>query len=144
MEGVITAARLEIALVGGPSNLNYVVGLAQRLEMNDAFNYIPLKGIGFRSVVGYEPGVYEGRGSLSTILLLKQNLAKVGIDDHKAFVFQTAANGFDLIARDKQGNEIDHLREVRIDSSRKSVDVGQQIVMTDVQIVFLRDLPDGF
>ena len=137
---VITAARIELHLTGGASGLNAMVGLAQRADVTDNFNFIPVKGIGFPYTIDYVPGIYEGSGDLSTIKLRGAGLGSVGRAEHEALVTQLNERGMGLVIRAKNGDQIDTLRNVRMNNVRMSVDVGNQLLMEDSQIYFVREI----
>lgn len=137
---VLTASRLEIYLIGGASGLNTIVGLAQRLDITDNFNFIPLKGIGFQYTIDYVPGIYEGTGDLSTIRLLKQSLQEYGLAEHQSLVSQDNDRDMQLVVRSKKGDTIDILRKVRFNQVRSTIEVGSQILIEDAAIVFVRTI----
>lgn len=138
MARALTAARIELFLLGGSENENMQVGLAQRIEISDRYNNVPLKGIGYHYTLGYEPGIYEGSGSLSVVRLSDVSLQQMGIREHRHLVSDLNAAGMELVIRDKRGVIIDQLTEVHFDDVRTTVDVGTQLVMEDISIVFTR------
>lgn len=138
MGNVLTAARLELHLLGGQGGYNTQIGLAQRADIDDNFNMVPLKGIGKHYTIGHEPGIYDGRGNLSVVRLSTQSLQQIGLREHKYLVATLNATGMELIIRDKRGTVVDQLTEVKFDTVRTSVDVGTQLVMEDVGFVFVR------
>lgn len=137
---VLTASRIELHLAGGVSSLNAMVGLSQRADITDNFNFIPVKGIGFAFTIDYVPGIYEGSGDLSTVRLRGTSLSSVGRAEHEGLIQQITDRGMELLVRAKNGDTIDQLRRVRINNGRTSIDVGNQILMEDAQIYFVREV----
>lgn len=137
---VLTAARIEVHLAGGASGLNSMVGLAQRMDISDNFNFMPVKGIGFAYTIDYVPGIYEGSGDVSTLRLRDASLATVGRAEHASLVQQLNERSLELIVRAKNGTIIDSLRKVRMNTVRTSIDTGNQILVEDAQIYFVREV----
>ena len=137
---VLTASRIELHLAGGVSSLNAMIGLSQRADITDNFNFIPVKGIGFAFTIDYVPGIYEGSGDLSTVRLRGTSLSSVGRAEHEGLIQQITDRGMELLVRAKNGDTIDQLRRVRINNGRTSIDVGNQILMEDAQIYFVREV----
>lgn len=137
---VLTAARIEIHLAGGASALNSMVGLAQRADISDNFNFQPIKGVGFAFTIDYVPGIYEGSGDLSTIRLRTASLSGTARREHESLVTAATQGGLELVLRSKSGTVVDTLHQVRFNNVRQSIDVGQQILMEDAQILFVREI----
>ena len=137
---VITAARLEVHMLGGALSLNGMIGLAQRLDVTDNFNFIALKGIGYAYVLDHVPGIYEGSGDMSTIRLARQSLQEIGLAEHGALVEQLANSDLQVVVRSKRGDTLDILRRVRLNNVRSTIEVGSQILLQDSQILFVRTI----
>lgn len=140
---VHTASRAEVFLLGGPNNTNLQIGLGQRLDYTDDYGYIPLQGFGKAYTQGHEPGIHKGSGDVQVVRLESQSLRLLGFDVHKNMVNQLNARGLELVIRDKRGGVVDQLTDVKFNTVRSSMDVGGQLVMEDVNFVFIRVIDEN-
>lgn len=140
---VHTASRAEVYLLGGPSKLNMQIGLGQRLDYTDDYGYIPLQGFGKAYTQGHEPGIHRGSGDIQVVRLDGQSLRLIGFQLHKNLVLQLNETGLELVIRDKRGNITDQLTDVKFNQTRTSMDNQGQLVMEDVNFVYIRVLEDG-